>query len=72
MIGGRLKFKNAKPSAAAGKLSKHTPLLGKRTRDEVNPRDVYDDVVDSGPKLQKPPQAAEEVKETEDQADYIE
>ena len=67
MIGGRLKFKNTKPTAvAAGKLSKHTPLLGKRTRDKVNPRDVYDDVVDSGPKLQKPPQAAEEVKENED------
>lgn len=72
MIGGRLKFKNAKPTSlpGAGKPSKHTPLLGKRNRDEVNPRDVYDDVVDSGPKLQKP--QAEEVKENEDQADYIE
>ena len=53
MIGGRLKFKNAKPTSAtgAGKPSKQAPLLGKRNRDEVNPRDVYDDVVDSGPKL---------------------
>lgn len=70
MIGGRLKFKNAKPTSAAGKPSRDTPLLGKRNRDEVNPRDVYDDVVDSGPKLQKP--QTEEVKENEDQADYIE
>ena len=72
MIGGRLKFKNAKPTSAAGagKPSQQPPLLGKRNRDEVNPRDVYDNVVDSGPKLQKP--QTEEVKENEDQVEYIE
>ena len=55
MIGGRLKFKNAKQHTTSASSKVH-PLLGKRQREEKDDaRRVYDEVVDSGPKLQKPP-----------------
>ena len=67
MIGGRLKFKNAKPATTS--LISKDPMLGKRKREEADARQVFDEVVDSGPKLQKP--RPEEAKE-EEAAEYIE